>query len=151
VAARSAIIRRDLKPLGIDVEVKQFPFWDFYTRISRRGEPFDLAVSGGAFATNDPSEVLESFDGRSIRPNANSNYSYFDDPAFDLELAAAAKLSGVARYRAYSRLELELERDLVPAAAFATNATRDFFSARVGCQIYRPIVGMDIAALCIRS
>ena len=39
------IIRRDLQALGIDVQLKEFPLNDFYDRISRRGEPFDLAVS----------------------------------------------------------------------------------------------------------
>ncbi len=40
------IIRRDLAPLGIDVQVKEFAIGDYFTRITRRGEPFDLAVSG---------------------------------------------------------------------------------------------------------
>ena len=40
------VVRRDLAPLGIDVEVKEFPIGDFFARIGRRGEPFDLAVSG---------------------------------------------------------------------------------------------------------
>jgi ABC-type transport system substrate-binding protein/DNA-binding SARP family transcriptional activator len=144
------IIRRDLKPLGIDVQIKTFPFDDFFARISRRGEPFDLAVSGYAFDTTDPAQVLELFDGRTIHTNNNTNFSYFDDPAFDRQLAAAAKLSGASRYRTYSRLEHELERNLAPAAAFATNASRDFFSARMGCQLYQPNYGIDLAALCLR-
>jgi len=59
-------------------------------------------------------------------------------------------LSGPSRYRAYRQLQLELERDLVPAAAFATDASRDFFSARIGCQLYQPVYGIDLAALCLR-
>jgi hypothetical protein len=55
------------------------------------------------------------------------------------------------RYRAYSRLAFELARDHAPAAAIATNASRDFFSARMGCQIYQPVFGMDLAALCLRA
>jgi hypothetical protein len=32
------------------------------------------------------------------------------------------------------------------------NLTRqDFFSARMGCQVYNPLYGMDIAALCLRK
>ena len=42
--------------------------------------------------------------------NGNNDLSYFDDPAFNRQLDAAAKLSGAKRYRAYARLELELER-----------------------------------------
>jgi ABC-type transport system substrate-binding protein/DNA-binding SARP family transcriptional activator len=145
------IVRRDLQPLGITVVVREFPFDEFYTRISRRGEPFDLAVSGWAFSSTDPAEVFSIFDGNTIRRIDNANLSYFDNPAFDRGLAAAAKLSGVARYRAYGRLELELERNYVPAAPLANNVSRDFFSARIGCQVYQPVFGMDLAALCLRS
>ena len=143
------VVRRDLAPLGIDVEVKEFPIGDFFARIGRRGEPFDLAVSGYSFSP-DPVQGLAAFDGSKIRRIGNNDFSYFDDPAFNRELEAAAKLSGPKRYRAYARLELELERQLVPAAPFATDASRDFFSARIGCQTYQPFWGIDLAALCLR-
>jgi ABC-type transport system substrate-binding protein len=143
------IIRRDLAPLGIDVQVKEFPIGDFFARIPRRGEPFDLAVSGWSFA-DDPWWVLSIFDGRAYKRDGNTNLSHFDNPAFDRELDQAAKLSGARRYRTYLRLERELEQDFVPAAPFATNASRDFFSARIGCQLYQPVMGIDLAALCLR-
>ena len=62
-----------------------------------------------------------------------------------------AKLSGAKRYRAASRLALELERDDAPVAAIAWNTSRDFFSARIGCQVYQPVFGMDLAAMCLRE
>jgi hypothetical protein len=61
-----------------------------------------------------------------------------------------AKLSGAKRYRAASRLALELERDVAPVAAIETSTSLDFFSARIGCQVYQPVYGVDIASLCIR-
>jgi SARP family transcriptional regulator, regulator of embCAB operon len=143
------IIRRDLKPLGIDVQVKEFPIGDFFTRIRRRGEPFDLAVAGFFFSV-DPALILKTFDGRTIGPKNNFDISYFNDPAFNRKLNAVAKLSGLKRYRAASRLALELERDWAPAAAITTTTSLDFFSARIGCQVYEPVYGMDLAALCVR-
>ena len=143
------IISRDLKPLGIDVQVKEFPIGDFFTRIGRRGEPYDLAVSGWGLPP-DPVQILAIFDGSMFGPN-KSNPSYFNDPAFNRKLKAVAKLSGAKRYRAASRLALGLERDGVPAAAIAWNTSRDFFSARIGCQVYQPVYGMDLAALCLRE
>jgi ABC-type transport system substrate-binding protein len=136
------IVRRDLKPLGIDVQVKEFPIGNFFARISRPGEPFDLAVSGYQTAP-DPGNALQLF--------AGPNLSHFNTPVFTRKWEAAAKLSGPKRYRAFNRLELELERDHAPAAAFATNASRDFFSARMGCQVYQPFYGIDLAALCLRG
>jgi ABC-type transport system substrate-binding protein/class 3 adenylate cyclase len=144
------IIRRDMKPLGIDVQVRDFPIGDFFARLSRRGEPFDLAVSGYSFPP-DPVQILESFDGSTIGPTNNINLSYFNDPVFNRKLKAVAKTSGATRYRAAGRLALELERDDAPAAAIAWNTSRDFFSARIGCQVYQPVYGMDLAALCLRK
>ena len=138
------IVRRNLKPLGIDVQVKEFPLGDFFTRVTRRGEPFDLAVSGYYF-TPDPVQILKSFAG------ATTNISHFHDPAITRKLEAVAQLSGKKRYRAAGRLALELQRDHAPAAAFATTVSRDFFSARIGCQVYQPAWGMDLAALCLRK
>jgi YVTN family beta-propeller protein len=144
------IVKRNLKPLGIDVEIKQFALAEFFSRIGRRGEPFDLAVSGYGFGDTDPASMLEEFEGSNVRADGLANFSYFDSPAFDRQLEAAAKLSGPKRYRTYGRLALELERRFAPAAPFATNASRDFFSARVGCVLYQPVFGIDLATLCLR-
>ena len=129
--------------------MKEFPVGDFFSRISRPGEPFDLAVSGLHLANPDPGSILEVF--RSIDPVVGGeNISHFKDPSFDRKLKAAAKLSGAKRYRVYNRLAFELARDAAPAAAIAWNTSRDFFSARIGCQIYQPVYGIDLAALCLR-
>jgi ABC-type transport system substrate-binding protein/class 3 adenylate cyclase len=141
------IIRRDLAPLGIDVQVKEFATGDYFTRITRRGEPFDLAVSGYLEAP-DSLEALTVF---GVSSNGQTNISNFDNPAFNRKLRAAEKLSGASRNRAASRLALALERDDAPVAAIGTNASRDFFSARMGCQVYQPVYGIDLAALCLRG
>jgi hypothetical protein len=38
----------------------------------------------------------------------------------------------------------------VPQISFANPLEQDFFSARIGCQVNQPLVGIDLAALCIR-
>jgi ABC-type transport system substrate-binding protein/DNA-binding SARP family transcriptional activator len=145
------IVRQNLKPLGITVEIKEFPIGDFFTRIGRRDEPFDLAVSGWAFGSTDPAEALAIFDGSTISARDNSNFSYLDDPGLDRQIRSAAALSGARRYRAYEGLAFKVEKDLIPVAAFADNASRDFFSARMGCEVYQPVFGVDLAALCLRD
>ncbi len=151
LAGRSADRPRHLEPLGIDVQVKEFPIDDYFVRIGRRGEPFDLAISGWASGTTDPGAMLAIFDGSTIHASDNTNFSYIDDPALDRQLHAAAELSGPQRYRVYAQLELVIERDIVPAAAIAVDASRDFFSAHLGCQVYQPVYGTDLGALCVRG
>ena len=145
------VIKQNLAALGIDVQVEEFPVGEFFSRLSRRGEPFDLAVSGLALGSTDPADLLGLFDGTTIAPDFNGNFSYLDDPGFNGRLQAARTLSGAQRYRAFARLALELQRDLAPVAAIATNASHDFFSARIGCQVYHPVFGIDLAALCLRE
>ena len=60
--------------------MKQLPLDASVDRIGRRGEPFDLAVSGWALPSTDPAQVLGIFDGSTIRPTDNSNFSYFNAP-----------------------------------------------------------------------
>ena len=62
-----------------------------------------------------------------------------------------ARLSGEARYRAYEALSVEVARDAAPWVAYATGTSRDFFSDRIGCQVFHPVYGMDLGALCIRG
>jgi peptide/nickel transport system substrate-binding protein len=144
------VIARELRRIGIDVQVKTFPLATFFARIGQRGAGFDLAVSGWDFVSPDPTQVLSNFDGSTLGASNNFDLSYFNSPSIDAQLHAAAKLSGARRYRAYDRLAYKLERDYAPVAALATATSRDFFSARMGCQLYQPVFGIDLAALCIR-
>ena len=63
---------------------------------------------------------------------------------------AAARLAGDERYRVYGELDVDLARNAAPLVALANVTTRDFFSARIGCQLYQPVYGVDLAALCVR-
>jgi len=122
-----------------------------YHLIGTRGEPFDMALTSWFPAYPDPANILNYlFDGRSIRATANSNQSYFDDPAYNRRLAAAARLSGPQRYAAYQALEVDLLRNAAPAAPLYDVAEHEFFSARIGCQVYQPVYQIDLAALCLK-
>jgi hypothetical protein len=74
----------------------------------------------------------------------------FDDPMYQREVGQAAKLSGPRRFLTYGTLDARVARDEAPIAAFANNVSRDFFSARMGCQVFQPVYGMDLTALCTR-
>ncbi len=145
------LIKAELAPIGIDVQIKSFPGFAVGHLTARRGEPFDMALVSWYVAYPDPSNILNYlFDGSSIRATANSNTSYFDDPAYNRRLAAAARLSGPQRYAAYQALEADLLRNAAPAAALFNFAESELFSARIGCQVYQPVYQIDLAALCLK-
>jgi ABC-type transport system substrate-binding protein len=114
---RAQIVQYDLKQIGIDVAIQPWSP-DEQQVLASRGAAFDIADRGcGDVAPYfDPYAMLDlPFDGSLIRRNGNTNLSYIDDSVYDRKLHAAARLTGLARYRAYGRLDVELARDAVPA------------------------------------
>jgi ABC-type transport system substrate-binding protein len=133
------VVQENLKLIGIDLEIKSFPSGAVFHRVEREGEPFDAAIVGWIADFPDPVGFL----------NNNPNISYFDDLSYNRRLEAAARLSGAQRYSAYAFLDADLARKMAPFAALFNRSELDFFSARMGCQVYEPIYGVDLAALCI--
>jgi YVTN family beta-propeller protein len=145
------LIQAELKPIGISVKIVEIPGSGPDYRAGIRGAPFDLVLAEWFPVYTDPADTLNFFfDGRSIRAKGNSNFSYFDVPAYNRKLAATAALTGQQRYAAYAALEADLLRNASPAAPILHRDDQEFFSARVGCVVYEPIYTIDLAALCLR-
>ncbi|MFL5937243.1 MAG: hypothetical protein ACJ76U_10430, partial [Gaiellaceae bacterium] len=99
----------------------------------------------------DPFSLLNNLlDGTTIKGRQNTNVAYFDHPSYNRKLASASTLAGPERYRVYGELDVDLARNAAPLVAIANLTTRDFFSDRVGCQLYQPVYGVDLAALCVK-
>jgi YVTN family beta-propeller protein len=139
------VVATDLKPLGIDVVVKGLPASVLYARFSKKGEPFDIGLVDWVTDYADPDNFLDRLlrSGEILPP--------FEDSAYGRKLDAAAKLSGPARYLAYGKLADELAKNEAPWVVWGNGTSDDFFSARMGCQIYQPEYGIDLASLCIKA
>jgi hypothetical protein len=93
----------------------------------------------------DPADFLgNALLGRSYVPS-------FVDLAYRRKVAAAERLSGPRRYLAFGKLDANVVRKDAPWAAYLNVVFNDFFSARMGCQVFQPVYDMDLAALCIRG
>jgi ABC-type transport system substrate-binding protein len=150
--AAAQLIKDQLSRIGIVVDIHAFPRAEQIAREGTRGEPFDMTTEGWLNDYYDPFDTLNLFlDGSTIGPFNNNDLSYFNDPAYNAQLQAAAQLTGSERYTTYGNLDVTLAREQAPLAAIGTFNNRDFFSARMGCQTFVPPYGMDLATLCIKS
>ena len=140
----AAVVKANLEAIGIDVDVKTVNGNEYFQRLARPGEPYDIAVMGWVADGLDPWDFLNLLLEGNVLPS-------FDDPLYRRKLAAAASLSGTRRYLAYAHLDADLSRNAAPWVAFGNAVDHDFFSARIGCQVYEPIWGVDLAALCLRK
>jgi peptide/nickel transport system substrate-binding protein len=146
------VVIRDLGRIGIAVVVHEFRSGEYNVRIHRRAEPFDLALSGFVADYLDPYDFINvQLAGRNIAATGNQNLAHFDDPTFNRRMAAAARLSGPARYAAYARLDTDLMRRAVPLVPYASEYRLELVSDRVGCVVIAPAVGaLDYAAACLK-
>jgi len=141
-----AIVKADLQRIGIDVAVKPFPIFPMFAREFTKGEPFDIGWYGYSVDYADPSDFIDL-------PFTASDAAFpgAGDERYKARIAAASRLGGARRLRAYGQLDIDLARHAAPAVAFANLTGADFFSARIGCQVFQPIYGMDLGALCLRG
>jgi len=147
--AQSQILQRDLKPIGIDVKVKKFPGPALFQKLFTPGTPYDMTVFGFSPDYSDPYAVLNTlFDGRMIGTPYTFDLAYFNSPKYNALLAAASKLTGSARYAAYSRLDVDLARNAAPMVAYESESAVTFVSRRTGCVILNPF--LDITAACLK-
>lgn len=135
------IVKQNLRPIGIDVDVQEFSIQALMARLVRNGEPFDIAVFGHNGDLHDPGSFLGEMLGLPA----------LDLRTYERRMAVADRLTGPRRYRAYGRLADDLAQRAAPIVAYANPVRQDFFSRRMGCQIYNPLYGFDLAALCIRG
>ncbi len=131
--ARAQILQRNLKAIGLELEIKLFPLNLFFEKIATPGEPFDLArVQYGPLT--DPVYL---------------NFFFLNLPAkYNRLLDRASRLTGEQRYRAYGELDVQLSRDVAPMIPVAVVNQQTFVSARVGCIVLNPL--LDLTAVCLK-
>ena len=137
-SAAAQVLKRNLKAIGIQLEIKQFPASVMFDKLYKPHEPYDLAWVGLFAPYNDPAAFFDGF----------SDLSHLKAPEFERQLARASQLSGPARYRAYGKLDVDLARDTAPAIAARNENTWAFVSARTGCVVMNP--SLDLTAVCLK-
>jgi YVTN family beta-propeller protein len=143
------IVKANLRAIGMDVQIKKLGSSVVF-RAGRRDEPFDMAVTQWFGDYPDPISFLSLLDGRTIRQDENLNLAYFNEAAYNRRLDTAAGLPSPARELALGRLDAQVARTAAPWAAVANERAHDFFSDRMGCQVFHPVFGVNLAALCIQ-
>jgi peptide/nickel transport system substrate-binding protein len=146
------VIVRNLREIGLDVEVKTLSDAVINARVSTPGEPYDMGLWANGLDYPDPASlIIRLLGGENARkPTGNLNHAYFDVPAYNKRMRAADRLAGAARARAFSKLEADIMRNEAPWAPLWEGVTGVFVSTSVGCLKAHPAWGMDLAAICLR-
>jgi peptide/nickel transport system substrate-binding protein len=133
------IVQANLRNIGLNMDIKQFPRATQFELTGRRGEPFDLTLEGWHMDYFDPYDFIFLVDGTTIRPNNNVNFSYFNSAAYNRKITRAKTLVGTERFRTFSNLDHDLVRNAAPLATYASPNDRHYVSSRVGGYYYHPV------------
>ena len=140
---QAGILAFDLEQLGIDLEVKYFDPDVVAERSRRPGEPFDLVMIPWG---------PDYLDGAGFfMPLVDADGPYgrvLDDARLRQGVAAANRLTGEARRRAWADLDVELMRNDPPGVPIAHTQRIFFVSKSLGCFVPHPMVGVEITQLC---
>ena len=126
--AQAEFVRQSLVRLGFrseNITMKGFTGGNLYTAMGTRGTDLDMGVSMGWCADSpDPSSLLSSF-------FLFWDLTGVDSAKYRAKLAAAERLRGRARLRAFGKLDLEITNNFAPYVPMRTYNNRYLFSNRV--------------------
>ena len=143
--ARAQILVRNLRAIGIDVEVKGFTPRAYFGQLDNPRAAFDIASFDWLPDYIDPFQYTNFLFGRL---NPGGSLGRFDSPRYSRLLGRTAGLGGDARYRAYGELDVRLSRDAAPAVPIGYGREPTFISNRVGCVVLKPY--LVLAAVCLK-
>jgi peptide/nickel transport system substrate-binding protein len=151
-SSEAQVVVSNLKAIGLDVQVKVMANAVINAEAGTPGASYDMILNEWQLAYPDPGSALVPYLGgeNARKPSGNSNFAYFDEPAYDRRMAAADRLTGTARFRAFSKLDADIMRNQAPWAPLYEQSLWGLESKRVDCLRTQPAVGLDFTAMCLR-
>jgi peptide/nickel transport system substrate-binding protein len=137
--ARAQILQRNLKAIGLELDIKAFPSTLYFGKLATPDEPYDLyRVQWRTYP--DPVYLDYMF--------ADAGAAF--PPKYQRLLDRASRLTGNDRYRAYGDLDAQISRDAAPMIPVAVVNAQTFVSARVdpSCFVLKPY--LDLTAVCLK-
>jgi len=143
-----------LRELGFKTTLKVVAPANYVTVIGNDSTPnLDTGWATWYMDYPHPNDYFEpQLSGESIMPTANSNYSHFDDPAINRQIAKlAAEPLGPRQEAAYARLDREVMRQ-APWAPFGSVSMATFVSSEIDLDkvVVSPVYGQDLASFAPR-
>jgi ABC-type transport system substrate-binding protein len=141
---QAEVIKRNLREIGLEVEVQSFSTAVFNVRAGLPEAPFDLSLGTTLLGYPDPANFII----RLLRDDL-PEYRRRMLPEYNSRMAAADRLTGAARFQAFSKLDADIMRKEAPWAPIYDHSSWLLVSKRVGCLEMHPVFRIDFAAICL--
>ncbi|WP_225824771.1 ABC transporter substrate-binding protein [Streptomyces naphthomycinicus] len=112
--AGARAVQRSLEAAGFRVEITEIERPRHNAAVLTRGHDHDLYLMCQAADWPGAATLLTGFDGGTLRPTGNANYTYLDDPGVNAEIARLSALPADRAAEGWAALDERLARDHVP-------------------------------------
>src|SRR4051812_19578667 len=137
------VLRYNLSQMGCNVNVKLFQGFQIYIAAGTKGEPYDVVLGGWFADYADPYDFVDILlNGENIHESNNNNLAYLNVPSLNKQMNAANALTGDARYNAYQKLDLNIQKNYAPLLTYENRNTREFVGPRVGGYVFSNAHGL---------
>jgi len=115
--AVAQVVQFDLSKIGLNCEITPLDRVVQTDKAGVKGANYDVLLNGWGQDYPDPYDFINILlSGDSIQPANNVNLSYFNSPKWNKLMLNASKLSGNARYNAYSAIDKGIMAGPAPLA-----------------------------------
>ncbi len=139
------VIRDNLAQIGIDVVIHSFPRFQQIAKEMTAGEPYDLFWEGWGADYPDASTFFDTV----IKTGTPNNFAHYTSATTDARSTRPTRRRSPHATALWAALDRDLAAGDAPIAPALNGTARDLFSARMGCQVFNPVFGMDLARLCV--
>lgn len=126
-------IRKNLTDMGFDIVMKPIDSTSYYDEIGRKGNPYDLYLSGWGSDWPTGSTIIPPvYDGREIVDEGNNNVSYLNEPSVSAEVDRVRNLPAAQQDAAWMALDEKIMREYAPVVPCYYDATYELHGSKVG-------------------
>jgi len=131
--ALDAEMANDLKQIGINLKIRALDTGTMYNLVQTPARNVAIALNVGW--AKDYADMLTFisplFDGRTIQPSGNVNYSEINDATVNSDIDKCTALTGTARQQCWDDLDKYLMENIVPWVPWRNTSTHYLVSARI--------------------
>ena len=130
---QATVIQDSLKTLGVQVVLKPIDSASYYTEIGRKNNKYDMYLAGWGSDWPSGSTIIPPvFDGRTIQPQGNNDYSYFNSDAVNKQIDEINKMPADKAGPAWAKLDKEIMTKYAPVVPLYYQKEYTLIGTKVG-------------------
>jgi peptide/nickel transport system substrate-binding protein len=147
-AQAAQVVQSQLKPLGIDVEIKTAPDSVNQGIISVPKNRISMGINTWSQDYPDPDDFLVPLlDGRNITPTGNNNLASFNNSAVSTQIAGLESSTSTDRQAQWNTLDAQIMKDNAPWAPLFNQTRVSLYAKGICGAVIHPVYEVDLAKL----